>query len=173
MKTYLKAITISGLLAIACNKKQSQGNFALESLDISYPNPESPTLVNPTVTEEFMNLVNEHRRDLGLDPLIHSSELGNIAQKHSVDMANKLVAFGHDGFSARCSQARIVLGGGNLCAENVAMGQKTAQTVFNSWIGSAGHRANIEQPRSTHTGLGSKKSSNGTIYWTQIFIEKN
>lgn len=126
-----------------------------------------------TMTEEFMELVNNHRVSIGLLPLIHDESMGNIAEGHSADMASGSVAFGHDGFSSRCSEARSALGGGNLCAENVAMGQKTVQAAFTAWMNSSGHRANIEQARATHTGFGYKKSSSGTYYWTQIFLELN
>jgi uncharacterized protein YkwD len=123
--------------------------------------------------EQFMTLVNNHRISLGKQPLEHLSQLGAIARTHSEDMASNTVAFGHTGFSQRCTEARIVIGGGNLCAENVAMGQKTVTATFNSWMNSSGHRANLEQSRVTHTGFGFKQSSTGTYYWTQIFIEKN
>lgn len=125
------------------------------------------------MTEEFMILVNGHRSSLGKQPLEHLTELGAIARTHSEEMASNIVAFGHTGFSQRCTKARIVIDGGNLCAENVAKGQKTVSAVFNSWMNSSGHRANIEQSRVTHTGLGFKRSSSGNYYWTQIFIEKN
>lgn len=126
-----------------------------------------------TMTEEFMELINNHRISIGLQPLVHDEGMGLIAQGHSEDMADGSVAFGHDGFSTRCSEARAVLGGGNLCAENVAMGQKTVLAAFNAWMNSSGHKANIEQPRATHTGFGYKKSASGAYYWTQIFLEKN
>lgn len=126
-----------------------------------------------TMTEEFMELVNKHRVSIGLLPLIHDESMGSIAEGHSADMASGSVAFGHDGFSGRCSEARAALGGGNLCAENVAMGQKTVTAAFTAWMNSPGHKANIEQARATHSGFGYKKSSSGTYYWTQIFLELN
>ena len=132
-----------------------------------------PTSSTKTMTEEFMALVNDHRTDLGLKPLIHDEVLGDIAREHSEDMANRSVAFGHTGFSQRCTDARAVMGGGNWCGENVAMGQKTVQAAFNSWMNSSGHRANIEKSRATHTGFGYKQTSTGTYYWTQIFLEVN
>lgn len=132
--------------------------------------PLDPTL---TITEEFMELINDHRQSIGLDPLLHVNGLGEIAEGHSEDMAKGIVAFGHTGFSSRCSAGRAVLGGGNLCAENVATGQKTVKAAFSSWMNSSGHRANIENDRLTHTGFGYSKSSSGVMYWTQIFLERN
>lgn len=130
----------------------------------------SPT-PSSTWTEEFVKLVNAHRTKIGLRALIHRDEMAQIAEGHSQDMADKTVSFGHTGFSERCSEARSALGGGNWCAENVAMGQKTPEAAFNSWMNSSGHRANIESSRATHMGFGYAKNSSGTYYWTQLFLE--
>lgn len=139
--------------------------------DTTTNTPDDTTPV--TWTEQFMKLINDHRTSIGFKALIHDEGLAQIVTQHSEDMAEKTVAFGHTGFSTRCSDARAVLGGGNWCGENVAMGQKTPEAAFNAWMNSPGHRANIEQSRATHTGFGYAKSSSGTYYWTQIFIELN
>lgn len=130
------------------------------------------TIENETLTNKFILLVNNHRKSVGLTSLIHVDSLNDIALEHGLNMANKSVSFGHTGFSSRCSEARTALDGGNLCAENVAMGQKTAEAVFNSWMSSSSHRANIENPRLTHCGLGIAVSENGSYYWTHLFLEK-
>ena len=128
-------------------------------------------IATPGFSQEYMKLLNDHRTKLGLRPLIHDRDLAQLSTDHSTDMANGTVPFGHSGFSLRCQESRSFLGGGNLCAENVAMGQKTPQGVFYAWLSSSGHRANMEQSRSTHTGFGFKQNQKGTYYWTQIFIE--
>lgn len=166
------------LFAIACNKENPQDGVTAPEVDSSTPIVVDPgtgtgtgTVIPSSWTEEFMILVNDHRRSLGLRALIHKDEVADIAQKHSQNMASGIVSFGHTGFSGRCSDARAALGGGNLCAENVAAGQKTPEAAFNSWMSSSGHRANIEKSRVTHTGFGYAKNSSGKYYWTQIFIE--
>ena len=176
------------LLVCACNKGSSSSSPGNQTEASSPTHTEAPVIndgpADDTVvdvpldskaqmTEDFMTLINDHRVSIGLDPLEHLSGLQEISERHSEDMAKGTVAFGHTGFSSRCALARSVLGGGNLCAENVAMGQKTIQAAFNSWMNSSGHRANIEQARVTHTGFGFAKSSTGVWYWTQIFLEKN
>jgi len=160
MKFYFVLVLL--ILTYSCGK-DSDGGAADSSATIT---PEIKTM-----TEEFMDLVNYHRTSIGLRPLIHDESMGEIARKHSENMAKGLVAFGHDGFSGRCSEAKSAMGGGNYCAENVAMGQKSAQAAFNSWMSSSGHKANIEGARSTHTGFGFAKNSSGRYYWTQIFLE--
>jgi uncharacterized protein YkwD len=174
------SIFLTLLIFTACGKSVRK-NFeeALSGAklipDISLPDSKNPPLSDglEVFESEFLTLVNAHRRSLGASPLTYSKGLGEIASLHSLNMANKTVDFGHTGFSGRCADARVALGGGNLCAENVAMGQKDAKSVFTSWMNSSGHRANIENPRHTHTGLGMKKSASGSVYWTQILMEKN
>ncbi len=124
-----------------------------------------------TKTDEFMKLVNEHRFSLGLKSLILKRDLNDIANTHSENMASGEVPFGHTDFSLRCSEARIALGGGNLCSENVAKGQKTVQAAFDAWMKSPGHRSNLEKSRVTHTGFGFQQNEKGVYFWTQIFLE--
>jgi uncharacterized protein YkwD len=165
-------LTVFSLL-IACNGKG--GSSTSSTMPANSENGDGDTVVitpeAKTVTEQFVNLVNDHRKSIGLRALIHADSMAQIALGHSEDMATKKVAFGHTGFSSRCSEARDAMGGGNLCAENVATGQKTAQAVFTSWMNSSSHRANIESARHTHFGLGVAKSSSGTYYWTNLFLE--
>lgn len=123
--------------------------------------------------DDFMTLINDHRVSIGIDPLLHVDGLQEIAEGHSANMAAGIVSFGHTGFSDRCAMGRSVLNGANLCAENVANGQRTVKAAFDSWMKSSGHKSNIEQVRATHTGFGFAKSSSGVWYWTQIFLEKN
>ena len=122
--------------------------------------------------DEILELVNDHRHEMKLAPLEISEGMNHIAKLHSQNMAKGSVEFGHLGFPVRCSKARIVLKGGNLCAENVAMGQKNAQRVFLAWMNSPGHRANIEKARVTHMGFGFAQNRAGKYFWTQLFLEE-
>lgn len=177
----MRIILLTTLILVSSCGKSTRKNFeeALSGArlipDISLPESATPPVSAEleAFENEFMTLVNAHRRSLGVNPLTYSKALAEIATLHSLNMANRTVDFGHTGFSGRCADARVALQGGNLCAENVAMGQSDAQRVFASWMNSSGHRANIENPRHTHTGLGMKKSASGSVYWTQILLEKN
>lgn len=53
--------------------------------------------------------------------------------------------------------------------ENVARGQRDAADVMNSWMNSAGHRANILNCSSQAIGVGAIKAEDGSIVWGQIF----
>ena len=68
-------------------------------------------------------------------------------------------------------------------AENIAAGQSSARSVVQSWLNSEQHRANILDPKFTHTGMGYTNQSctimsetgigrirNG---WVQLFVDAN
>jgi uncharacterized protein YkwD len=59
----------------------------------------------------------------------------------------------------------------SAAGENIAYGQRTAQEVVTDWMNSSGHRANILSTAFTVVGVGAAKKSNGTMYWTQMFMK--
>ena len=121
--------------------------------------------------QEVFELVNKERVSRGLSPLTFDSELSRVARIKSQDMIDKKY-FSHTSptygspfdmmqkFGLRFSAA----------GENIAYGQKTAQEVMTTWMNSAGHRANILSEAYTHIGIGVAKMYNGTLYWTQMFM---
>ena len=122
--------------------------------------------------DEVVRLINIERANLGLPALIKHWELSRVARYKSQDMIDKNY-FSHisptygspftmmQSFGLRFSAA----------AENIAYGQRTPREVVNAWMGSPGHRANILSRAYTHTGVGAAKKSNGTLYWTQMFMK--
>lgn len=179
-----KLLILLLLFTLSCEKQDPSTDGTESSTESSTPSdstdstipgtttPSTPTNTTDAWTNEFMDLVNNHRSSIGLRALIIDEGLNDIVLKHSQNMANGTTAFGHSGFSSRCSAGYSVLGGGNWCAENVAKGQKTPQAAFTSWMNSSGHRANIESSKASYTGFAYAKSSSGTYYWTQIFIQR-
>jgi len=180
-----KLLILLLLFTLSCEKQDPNSNSGTEaSTETSIPSDSTNSTIpggttTPTTpvstdawTEEFMELINNHRTSIGLRALILDDGLTEIVLQHSKNMASGTTAFGHTGFSSRCSAGYEVLGGGNWCGENVAMGQKTPQAAYTAWMNSSGHRANIESTKATHTGFAYAKSSSGTYYWTQIFIQR-
>ena len=123
----------------------------------------SAQLASASVTELELSvhrLVNEHRTAQGLKPFAFSSKISDIARVHSEDMARGRVGFGHDGFGSRAAHS-----GGK--AENVAY-NRTARGAVSSWLGSPGHRRNIEGSYNL-TGIGIAPGRRGGYLFTQIF----
>jgi hypothetical protein len=119
---------------------------------------------------QVVDLVNAHRAGLGLQPLLVSPTLAAAATWKAQHMA----AYGymdHDDPAppvARTAGERLADCGYPLAAwgENIAEGYQTAQAVVNGWLGSPGHRANIEDPAYRATGVGVAGSP---LYWSQTF----
>lgn len=151
---------------VACKTPSAEN---LNPLD-QYLNPDLGS-ESRSITEEYMELVNDHRVSIGLNPLIYSKDIEVLAQNHSDNMASGAVAFGHTGSSERCQNIRSSFGSSNLCGEIVAKGQTSVSLVFQAWMNSSNHKSKIEGARYTHTGFAFKKASNGVIFWTQIFLE--
>ena len=120
---------------------------------------------------EVLNLVNKERKTNGLKPLTLNKELSNVANIKSRDMIEKGY-FDHTSptYGSPFDMMKKFNISYNTAGENIAMGQKTPSEVMNSWMNSSGHRANILNSTYTELGVGIQKDSNGTIYWTQMFI---
>lgn len=157
MKTLLLAL----FLIYGCSDKGSNSHRSSP-----YSTDEEYQLI-----QEYLDLVNNHRISRGLRPFIHSPEIEYQAQIHSVQMGKGIVDFGHANFKERCLRVKERYQSGNLCAENVARYQQTAQAALNAWLSSSGHAKNINNERHTHTGVGLSINEKGEYYWTQIFLE--
>ncbi len=89
-------------------------------------------------------------------------------------MAAGAVPFSHTGFTGRAQAARSVISHQGI-SENIAFNNfdryRTAAVAVEGWIRSSGHRANIEG-RYDVTGIGIARSTDGTYYFTQIFVRR-
>lgn len=118
---------------------------------------------------EILQLINEHRATLNLPQLAFHAPIQESSHQHSNNMARGSVPFGHTGFSERANHLVQVLRG-TAASENVAMGQRSAQEVVQSWLNSAQHRKNIEGDFNL-TGISVVKDKNGERVFTQLFIK--
>lgn len=117
------------------------------------------------------DLINQHRAERHLKPLVWNDDIAKSAFKHSKEMAKGKVPFGHTGFDERVDGLMRDIPGSNAAAENVAYGAQTPEQVVEMWLNSPGHRKNIEG-NFNMSGIGIDESKDGTLYFTQIFIHK-
>ena len=119
---------------------------------------------------QVVRLVNQERAAAGLGSLSSDSQLTAVAQRKAEDMA-KNGYFSHT--SPTYGSAFVMLKAAGIsyrtAGENIAKGQKTAETVMNGWMNSSGHRANILSSGYTRIGVGYAVDGSGTPYWVQIF----
>ena len=129
---------------------------------------------NPLKTHELQvfELVNKERVNRGLAPYKYSAELSRVARFKSQDMIDKGY-FSHQSPTYGSPFKMMEKFGLKFSAggENIAYGQRTASEVMNSWMNSAGHKANILSQSFSHIGIGVAKAANGTLYWTQMFMK--
>jgi uncharacterized protein YkwD len=121
------------------------------------------------MANEILVYINKHRGEKGLSKLQMDAFISEIAEKHSRQMANGTVPFGHKGFDKRVKTISKHIDHINGFAENVAYGNIGAKEVVQMWLGSKGHRKNIEGNYKL-TGIGIAATRDGTLYFTQIFI---
>jgi len=59
-----------------------------------------------------------------------------------------------------------------ITGENLILGNfKNEKEMVQYWMDSPGHRANILSRTVTQIGVGAAKDSNGSLYWTQLFLK--
>lgn len=130
------------------------------------PNDLTPDEVPAAVTD-FVALMNDHRHDEGLSPLVWSNDLANVALAHSQDMRARDF-FDHTNPDGDSPFDRMTAAGISYrrAGENIAYGYRTGASVFTGWINSDGHRGNIENAAYTHHGVGYVEDGH---YWTHVF----
>lgn len=141
------------------------------------PSPPAPGPVEPPAIPNsdkawFQNLLNEHNSERlvsGLGALEISTQLCQAAQAHADWMAeNKKMS--HTGAGGSTVSTRVSKTGyaWAMVGENIAWGQGSSAEVFQAWMHSSGHRANILNSRYREIGIGLTNSPNGP-YWAVVF----
>lgn len=118
---------------------------------------------NPALIEKTLVLVNVMRAPL--PPLKLQPHLAAAAHNRSARMADA-GKLSHDGWKEEVKKSRYPH---FLRAENVARGYKSASSVVDGWLDSAGHRANIMNDKIIETGIGCVIDDDGALWWTQLF----
>ena len=144
--------------------------------------PASTPAAAPTrsINEELVSiaeLINKHRRAIGCPALAWNSDVAKVAQAHSDDMVRRNY-FSHNTPEGATSGQRLDKAGIRWMrvAENIAAGQGTAREVYNSWMNSPGHRANIENCALREHGIGFTRGTASLPYgtitnaWTHDFV---
>jgi len=109
----------------------------------------------PVCASDVLTCVNQIRAYYGLHALSNNGSLNATAQA----CADRMAASGQMTHSA-------YPGGWSTWGENIAEGYGSSVSVFNAWMASPGHRANILRPTFTQMGLGRVSAGN---WWCQQF----
>ena len=100
-----------------------------------------------TPGQQLGNLINDYRKQHGLQPLEPAAMLSELAREHAARMArdNRL---SHDGFEQRLAKTRAP-----RCVENVGDGYETPPAAFDAWRNSPVHDRNLLDPKIRYMGL--------------------
>jgi uncharacterized protein YkwD len=140
-----------------------------------------PALDQSAVAARVLELVNRARAEprrcggqqFGAAPALRwSPKLEQVAAAHARDMAESGTV-SHTGRDSSTPSQRVTRAGYHWSAvgENIAAGQRDAESVVKSWLGSAGHCANLMSPDYSEVGaaFATNAASAAGIYWAQVF----
>lgn len=118
--------------------------------------------------QSILNRVNKERQSNGLGNVHWDSQLAGIAEQRAREISGRFSHTRPDG----SSWMTLLDGYGSPwtnCGENIARAQDDPEAVMDAWMLSSGHRTNILKPAFTRLGVGVYRSSDGKLYWVQIF----
>jgi uncharacterized protein YkwD len=128
------------------------------------------------VRKEMFERVNAARAAAGLEPVLADPRLNTAAQKHADDMLVRGY-YNHLTPEGLTPRDRVEDAGlfSSLVAENIAEGEFSVDEVMDGWMKSAGHRANILNPRMTSLGIGlavGRFEDRLRLLWVQEFARQ-
>jgi uncharacterized protein YkwD len=129
-----------------------------------------------SLEEQCLDEVNRVRKAHNLLPLDLSRELLEVAREYSRRMAEEKF-FSHNDPEGRTVRERVALANirWRMVGENLAYSNGYINPVaasMSGWMESPGHRRNILDPDWRHTAVGVWISSDGTVYFTEIFLKQ-
>jgi uncharacterized protein YkwD len=160
--TKLPILALLAVLSFSCTTDSIDDKA--EDIQLSLVTPESKT-----IEVEILELINNHRLSLGLNPLADMSLVKSVAFSHTDYMVDNNVV-SHDNFFKRSSYLKEKAGA-TYVSENVAYGYTSAESVVRAWLKSEGHKANIEGDF-TNFDVSAEENEEGRWYYTNIFIKK-
>jgi uncharacterized YkwD family protein len=142
------------------------------------PKPDPPASPSPEESilsadeQQMLNLVNQERKQSGLNELRIHEGLVKLARLKSKDMID-LGYFAHQSptYGSPFDMMRNAGIAYSYVGENLA-GAPTAARAHTSLMNSPGHRANILNPNYTHVGIGIVNGGNYGKMFTQMFIRE-
>lgn len=172
---------LAALAAVGCGSGTDADATPL-SEPVLYANGHTlalPTTDPGTLTfeAELLRLANAHRVALGMNALVDSGALRDLARGHSRHMIEHRF-FDHLTPEAGAPGDRLSEAGidWTRVGENIATGYATPQAVFEAWLLSPPHRENLEGDSWTHAGVGYVQDRSPSAefpqahYWTLVLV---
>lgn len=138
----------------------------------------APSMVEAsTIEQRAFERTNEERAKVGLAPLVWDAELCRMARSHSESMAT-LGFFAHEtpeGLQLKQRAHSMGIVHFRVIAENIAYNkgyEDPGAFAVERWMISSGHRSNILYVGFQASAIGSFVSKDGSVYLTQVFINR-
>jgi uncharacterized protein YkwD len=123
----------------------------------------------------FLERINAHRKENGLEPLSACRSLNRASQAHSEDMRDRKY-FAHKDLGGtfppdRACEACYNGGcfGNASVGENIAAGYLGGEDTFGQWKSSPGHNANMLNAEYEMIGIGRALGGEYGAHWTTVF----
>ena len=140
--------------------------------------PVSAAVAGATSDERrAFDLINRERQRRGLSPLAWDGGLVRLARYHSQNMARGgyLSHVDRDGLDLKGRAQALGLHGWSTLGENIAYNQgydDPTGFAVERWMVSEKHRENALSGEYTHAAVGIARASDGTYYFTQVFMKR-
>jgi len=135
-------------------------------------------VLNASYEIELINLINQYRKKNGLESLEVNSSLMYASRYHAADMANEdyFEHSTHNRIGNRLQRGLSTFKrikqfyDGFANTENCGAGYSSPEAVFNGWVNSPGHNANLLNKSATHIGVGFYQTNHSAYkrYW--VFV---
>ena len=163
LSTALPALAFVALMGLTSCSTENISEDTIEAIDLeNTPDAKAIEL-------EVLDLINQHRITLGLNPLIDHSLVKAVAFTHTDYMIEEN-NISHDNFYDRKESLQLNADASKV-SENVAYGFASPESLVNAWLNSPSHRATIEGDF-TDFDISAEQNENGKWYYTNIFIKR-
>lgn len=177
---YVDAVYDENEVAVVKKEKNSQGENAkvtqsenvVEGDDTSTTSVESENIDLTEEEQEFLNLINANRKNLGLNELKVDSKIQNIARLKAKDLnennyfSHTSPKFGNIDNMLKTFEVSYV-----TASENIA-GNKNLAGAVEAWMNSENHKANILNEKFEYTGVAIENSDTYGKIFVQVFMQK-
>ena len=162
LPTLLPAVLLLALLSFSCSTDVIEEEN-IEAISNSFV-PQTKT-----IEVEVLELINNHRINIGLQPLSNMSRIKAEAYGHT-DYMIENDEVSHANFFQRQNNLMSEVGAVSV-AENVAYAYSSPESVVNAWLNSEGHK-NVIEGDYTNFDISAEMDEEGKWYYTNIFISK-
>lgn len=140
----------------------------VDAAERNYGTPNISAAWDTALAQGLLKLMNDARRTVGEEPLIMDE--GALMQAARTRAKEITVLFDHqrpngDNWDTAFAQYRVDY---RYAGENIASGQPTAESAYNSFWNSETHRENMLKDSYTHVAIAAMRWED-TVYWVQLF----